>query len=282
MILTFVRRMVLFCLVAVLSLTGSAAAQDYWMYPGGMNSVSLQIFKPGLAEHSSNYGLLTSTWVVSTRFDAGSNTAFFVSLPVSNAVMDFEWSYLDHSAKQTVIGNPYIGFEFGSWDTLRTVRPLGRVGFRIPIASDDKDWAASIGHVTLFNSFESMIPELWTIQVGMGVDLVSRTGLAGSINVDVATMIPNEGGDSEIFGNFGLTLIYASRGFSGSIGYAGRVWLSEGDMSLSERTVDQLGFETGYRIGSFRPGAHLRLPLDENLSDEIDNIYGLSLTYFVK
>jgi hypothetical protein len=278
MISTFVRRVALFCLVAVLSLTGSAAAQDYWMYPGGMNSVSLQIFKPSLAEHSSNYGLLTSTWVVSTRFDAGSNTAVFVSLPVSNAV----WNYRDYSEKQTIIGNPYIGFEFGSRDSLRTIRPLGRVGFRLPIASDEKDWAAGLGYETLFNSFESMIAKLWTIQVGMGVDLVSQTGFTGSINFDVAAMIPNEGGDSEIFGDFCPTLTYASQGFCGGVGYAGRIWLSEGDMSLSERTVDQLGFEAGYRIGSFRPGAHLRLPLDENLSDEIDNIYGLSLTYFVK
>ena len=282
MISTFVRRVVFFCLVAILSLTGSTAAQDYWMYPGGMNSVSLQIFKPSLAEHSSNYGFLTSTWVVSTRIDAGANQAFFFSIPVSNAVLDYEWGYLDHSVKQTAIGNPYIGFEFGSRDTLRTVRPLGRVGFRLPIASDEKGRAAGIGIETLYNSFESMIAKLWTIQVGMGVDLVSQTGLTGSVNFDVATMIPNEGGDSEVLGNFGLTLTYASQGFSGSIGYAGRVWISEDDMESGERTVDQLGFEAGYRIGSVRPGAHFRLPLDEGWSEDIDNIYGLSLTYFVK
>jgi hypothetical protein len=282
MISTFVRRVMLFWLVAIVSLAGSAAAQDYWMYPGQTNSLSLQVFKSDFAERlwwedeGVDYGLLTSCWVMSARVRAADNVRVFVSLPLSNVV----WELDDESGGLTLIGNPYFGLEIGAEDPEKVARPVGRIGIRPPVASDEKGAASFLAEQTLFNSFEGYFPKIWTLQLGMGTDLVSHGGITGSINVDVATMIPSEGdADSEIFGNYNLALMYGSDGFTGGFGLAGRIWMTEGDMDFGERTTHQLGFTGGYRIGSFQPGAHFRVPLDEDLRDYVDFIYGVSLTF---
>lgn len=276
---SYVQRAALVCFVLIMALTGSAKAQDYWMYPGGINSISLQAFKPSLAGHSDRYGFLTSTWVVSARIRASDNVAVFVSLPMSNVVV----KYHDQSYGLSLLGNPYFGLEIGQNDTSKAARPVGRIGFRLPIASDEKYRATEIGAQTLFNSLEGFAPDLLTLQLGMGSDYVSRGGVTTSFNLDVATLIPSEGGgDSEVFGNYNLSVILRNSGFSGSFGFAGRIWITEGDMDFGERTAHQLGFTVGYQMGAFRPGAHFRVPLDEDLSDFIDNVYGISLTFAVK
>jgi hypothetical protein len=117
----------------------------------------------------------------------------------------------------------------------------------------------------------------------MGSDYVSRGGVTTSFNLDVATLIPSEGdGDSEVFGNYNLSVMLRNSGFSGGFGFAGRIWITEGDMNFAERTAHQLGFTVGYQIGAFRPGAHFRVRLDEYPRDYIDNVYGISLTFAVK
>jgi hypothetical protein len=215
--------------------------------------------------------------VLSARIRASDNVAVFVSLPISNVVMNYE----DESYGLSLIGNPYLGLEIGQNDTSKAARPV-RIGFRLPIASDEKYRATEIGAQT-FNSLEGFAPDLLTLQLGMGSDYVSRGGVTTSFNLDVATLIPvGVGGDIEVLGYYNLSVMLRNSGFSGGFGFAGRIWISGCDMDFGERTAHQLGFTVGYQIGAFRPGAHFRVRLDEYPRDYIDNVYGISLTFAVK
>jgi hypothetical protein len=56
---------------------------------------------------------------------------------------------------------------------------------------------------------------------------------------------------------------------------------TEGDLDFGERTFHQLGMFANLLLGRFQPGAQLRIPLDEDLSDLINPSVSLSLGYLL-
>jgi hypothetical protein len=62
------------------------------------------------------------------------------------------------------------------------------------------------------------------------------------------------------------------------VGLTGRIIVSEGDLSLGERMLNQVGLAVIGHLGYVRPGVHFRVPfsLSED-RDETNYVLGLSL-----
>ena len=60
-------------------------------------------------------------------------------------------------------------------------------------------------------------------------------------------------------------------------GLTGRAWLTESD--LTNRFIDQFGFSASYALGNFIPGAHFHFPLDANLDNYVDFVFGINVGY---
>ena len=158
-----------------------------------------------------------------------------------------------------------------------------RVGVRLPFASDEKFDAAAIGMYTTFNRFEAFLPDLLTISLGGGFYHMLESGINYSLNVDGVLMKPTEDDiDSELFINYNVTFWFPFEKINLGTGFAGRLIATESDLDFGERTVHQLGFAGNYDFGSLKPGIHFRIPLDDDLTDLLNYVYGFNVTYEIE
>lgn len=260
---------------------GSAAsAQTYWMYPGETNTISLEVHKPKF-DRAEGFGTLTTIWFLSGRFRAGDKLSVCLDMPVSN--VDIDKTVHPTHDDETLFGNPYFGIE-GRLSELDAPHIItARLGLRPPLASDEKMGAADIGFFTAYDRFEALIPDWWTVQGGFGYSRTLEGGIKYSVNIDGNLILPTEDGpDNELLLNYNLAFLFPVEKVSFGAGFNGRWLVTESDLDFGQATIHQLGFVGKYDFGQFSPGLHLRIPIDEDLSDIIDYMYGFNLTYHLK
>jgi len=266
-------------ILAVMLLSPLATAQNYWLYPGEEKSISLEIYKPKYA-YAENVGFFNSVWFISGHFKAGERLSVFVEIPVSFFDIDEDKSYYED---ETLLGNPYIGFVSKSPMTSQSQLFVSRVGARLPIASDEKMNASVNGWATNFNRFEAFFPDILTLTAGLGFEIEAQSGIEYLINFDGAIMIPTEGeGDSELFLDYNFAIWFPLEQINFGAGFAGRLLATESDLDFGERTFHQFGFTGNYKTGNFKPGIHFRVPLDDDLTEIVDYVYGINLTYIIE
>ena len=61
------------------------------------------------------------------------------------------------------------------------------------------------------------------------------------------------------------------------MGITGRWYLTAPSGGAGENTFHQIGITAGPRVGRFNPAFHIRVPMDEDLSDFIDYVWGVSV-----
>ena len=61
-------------------------------------------------------------------------------------------------------------------------------------------------------------------------------------------------------------------------GFTGRLLASESDLDFGERSVHHLGATLAAKFRGVEPGLHFRLPIDEDLSDITNYVFGLNVT----
>ncbi len=265
-------------LMAVILMTCPIMAQNHWMCPGGEKSISLEIFKPRFAS-AKGYELPNTVWILSERMlTTDNNASIVIDLPIVQMDIDNDMHPSDED--QILIGNPYFGLEWPlPLDDASKSLCVG-VGWRIPLASDEKWDATSMGLVTMPNRFEAFIPDLMTLSLRLGFLQTLESGLNYTVNIAAAWMIQTEvGGDSELFADYNAYIWLPAKKVKLGCGLAGRIWVTQEHGSIGERTTHQLGFAGNYDFGIFTPGLHLRIPLDSDLTEELDYVYGFSLAY---
>ncbi len=251
------------------------AAQNYWMYPGEGTSVSLEIFKPKF-DGWEGFELFTSVWLLSARVEATERFSLMIDLPIAN--VDLEGSDWDG----TSFSNPYIGGEFELGALGENESLVARIGVRPPIVSDEKDLESAVGAWTLYDRFEAFLPDLTTVIGGFGWRKVLGDGVAEvDANINGAYMFPGDG-DSELFGDYNVAFWFPMQTVKFGIGGSGRIIVTEDDLSMGERTIHHARLAANFNAGSFKPGIHIQIPIDEDLSDLVDYSYGVSFTYLIK
>jgi hypothetical protein len=118
----------------------------------------------------------------------------------------------------------------------------------------------------LVDRWEAFQPDILSIHGA--VNYRSRTTPGLGLRLRLAPVLWIDTGDA-------LSKVSAGAGFSG------RLLATEGDLDFGERTFHQLGMFANLLLGRFQPGAQLRIPLDEDLSDLINPSVSLSLGYLL-
>lgn len=263
----------------VLTLAGTSAAQTHWLHPGEGNNVTLQAFKP---KFSGEMGLstLTSVLFLSSETKIGETIDLVVDVPLVN--VDYDESFPYAGDNETLIGNPYIGLEARLNERDAATTTIGRVGVRPPLAPDDKWEASFIGFLTCPYRLEALVPDLWSFTFGGGFGIEQDSGFRLKSNVDAVILVPTrDGADTEIYLNYNLTAWLRASDLKFGAGVGGRWHASGGDPDFGESSLHQLGFAGVVDLGVVQPGLHLRVPLDDDLSDWIDYVYGFSLSFEV-
>ncbi len=260
-------------------LTEPVASQHYWLHTYGEREISLEAHKAKF-DRDRDFSLLNSAWFLSGSFSLTQMTALVVEFPFARYDIDNISSYyLD----QNIIGNPYIGLRVTSPERRLSAVAIANFGIRLPLAQDDRFNAATIGIFTSFDRFEAFIPNLFTLLASGGYRFSSRGGTSFSFTMGGSFMVPtNGGGAPEMYIDYNLELWYRSASAGIGSGFTGRLLTTQSDLDFGERTVHQMGLAGYADFGIIRPGLNFRFPLDDDLSEVLDFVYGFSVTFDIE
>lgn len=248
-------------LAVICGIPGLAAAQSIWLDRNPSTTLLLEILRPDFEgdEHFS-----TLTFFASGRFTVSDRVAVVGQVPLANFSVDGGSSF--------TIGNPYLGLEGRPGNGTVFVE----FGIRAPLAQED-EFASITGLLTDVDRWEDFIPNAVCITVAGHHRSTSASGLMTRARIAPQLWIPTEGGDAELFATYTGLIGYENETVRVAGGLGGRILITEGDLDLSERTTHQLELGADFGRGPIRPGASLRVPLDSDLSDALNVVYGVTL-----
>lgn len=268
------RRFLMVCLAVALSsgtMTLSAAGPAVAQFPDdgelGPAGVAVDLSKPFY--ESGGFGATTSVLYVSGRLPVGSAT-LVAGLGLSRAAID--------GSSNTVLGNPRIGFIAGQADGLQ-LELAGTLPLATAIEGDD-DYAVGTAYLADVERPENFLEDAASLsaqlsRVWAGGDTEPQWRVRGGV---VALFATEGSGETETFARYGASTRIPFDRTTLRFELGGIAWLSQGNLSLSERTIHTVGAALALRRdGGAIPELYVRLPLDSDLSEDLDAVVGMRI-----
>jgi hypothetical protein len=258
-------------LIAAMSFATPLSAQSIWLDRRHDKTVGLEVLIP---DFKTEDGGGVSGWAlfIALRAPLSDQLRFAGELPFVHANLE-SGSFFFRSGSQNSFGNPYLGLEIGRQGSL----VFGEIGVRVPLASEDNFGAALVGVITDFDRIEAFLPNVVSIAGMLNVHQVGQTGFALRLRGGPALAISTEGNDTELLIGYSAQAGYETEAVSILGGVTGRANMTEENADFGERSVHQIGFNASLGLGKVRPGVHFRLPLDDDLKESLDFVFGLHL-----
>ncbi len=282
------------CFLLFLSLAPTTHSQSVWLDQTADRAIYLEIQKPNFTNEFLGGGLFTepmkttfatATFFLSGRFRLGGLLTLKAELPFTNAGLK-DYTFIDFfgdtvhfdSYSENQFGNPLVGVEIGAPGS----RFAADFAVRFPIVDDEHLLASEFALVTDYDRFEAFFPDIMTFTAGANYRYTGPTGLLINLRAGPAFMAVTEEGndtDPELFADYGAQIGYQKDRITLMGGFTGRAIITEGDLSFSERTIQQLGLSGSHAFGNFIPGLLFRVPMDDDLGDILDFVFGINVGY---
>lgn len=174
-----------------------------------------------------------------------------------------------------LVGNPYLGLRFQP--SGKTIG--GQLGIRLPargsLSSNSDEIAVAAAAASDPDRLEAFFEDVVTARGAVEVRPdVSGNFLAG-VKFGVSVLIPTEGGDTEAFLDYGGRIGLQSSAVRAAFALTGRLFATSDGGSFADRTEHQVTVTLDLIRGHFRPGALVRVPLDES---SVNAVVGVLLT----
>jgi len=170
--------------------------------------------------------------------------------------------------------NPELGLVFVDEDD----DPRGYLSIVVPVRASfgDDDISAGTGVLTDLFRLDRFVEEIVTVNAGFTpmIQIDEATDLTTELTA--AAFIPTGDGDAELFARYGLGVRHTTSTVRLRGGIEGFAIVSEGDLSLGERTIHRLAFGVDGPNGG--PGLFLQVPLSEEL-DAIRAVVGFTYAF---
>jgi hypothetical protein len=241
----------------------SLAAQSLWLGPE-QRVLLLEVFHPTFTGSALEFPSFAA--YLTGRLSLGPGMALQVELPVAHAKLTAALADLS----ETGIGSPYLGLVLR-----RPGSPVwGEVGARIPIATDNS--SSIVGAFADLDRLPAWSSDILPVTALVGYRWSSTWGgfVAGrggpGIWIDVGDA------ESEVVLHTSLEAGVESARFAFS-GAVTSMTVITTDGGLGDRSLFQGGIVAEARLGTVRPGVTLFVPLDDDLGNAIDLVYGFRL-----
>lgn len=262
-------------ILITLQITSPLSAQSIWLDQDKNNFIAIEFLKPEFTGYDS-YSFFSSVIFLSGRHAVNENIILIGELPFAHCNYSYyNWFYWDTEISETVFGNPYLGVEVYGHES----PVFGEFGLRLPLTSYDKYHATSFGAFSDYDRFEAFAPDLVSLSAkgnylhkyNQFVSFRLRLGPTLWINTS------RSGGDTELRLDYAGQILYKYKIVSFLTGISGRFLLDSPNLDFNERATHQFSIAGSVGIGSFRPGIYFRTPIDGNLYDFLDYVFGLNL-----
>jgi hypothetical protein len=267
-----IRRAVLTFALALL-LAAPASAQSIWLDREHRPSALVEIEFPTFDGADSNFP--TWTWFAATRLPLGRTTSFVGELPYAHGSFGSGLS----EVSEATVGNPYLGIECAAHPT----GPRFELGARLPLASDDKLIPFVVGYYTDVERQQAFVPDQVPVRLGIHYHHAPEGGarVAWDLRLVPAVWIKTKDGflsDSEVFLGYGGLVRYEGEQVRVGGGLTGRWNVTNDGADFGEASNHQLDLAADFLSGSVRPGIQIKLPLDSELTNTLDSVFGVSVT----
>lgn len=259
-------KLVLFVLIALFGVSGSAMSHVYWMKSHKEQEISLEYMR--MSYDNSREFHNPYNYNFSGYFHMTGKAYLAAQLPVAQ-----EWN-------DALVGNPYLGVEL--IDREKSAMFL-QLGIRMPLTTDDLllsnvDWTS---HLIAADQFESFMPFTWVLQPVVGYQWILPRGEKRRdvirLSAGPTALLPANADNFALFDmNAEAWLTYAN-GFEFGAGLQGRVPINDHDM-FAESFIALTSVGARFHLHHVHPGIRFTLPLTKDFSDDVNFIIGVDAT----
>lgn len=256
--------------LATILAAAPAPAQTFLMNPTPEKGLWLEVLHPRFDR--ADVSTLSSAWYLSGRLPITEHAKLLFELPFAYVDAD-RGPFRDESG--SALGNPLLVLELLASDAVRV-----ELGARLPLTPDDGDDAAQVlGAFADYNRSDAFIPRI----VPLSGALVLERPLAPAFTLHarggLTLVLPTESDeDNATLLDYGLFGSYDAGGGRIGLGLMGRWLVSNEDLRrFSEASAHQLGLNVDVGTGRVRPGIMIRVPLDDDFSDALESVIGITL-----
>jgi len=265
-----VRWVALICLLAAVS--SPALGQSLLLSQDDINYFGIEGLKPDFSE-GANVSFLTFAAYASFRYKVNPALAVVAEIPFSHYDPD---TYGD---AESMLGDIYLGFEGRAGREGVAME----FGVRLPTATEDKFSALVVGVYSDVNRWEAFLPKVVSFIPAINYRDLNQNDVGFRIRVAPSVDIPTEGGgDAELYGLYAAQFIYMGREAEVTAGFSGRVLVTESDLDFGQRSLHQFDAAVSLTSSNVHPGFHVRLPLDKDLTDFLDVVFGFQVAAIVE
>ena len=253
------------------------SAQSIWLDQNHNKTIAYEFLKPDF-DSEQELTFLTSAMFLSGRFATSEKLYLVGEISFVNYGGQ---RYSGESYTESAFGNPYLGLEF--YNANKSI--FGEFGFRLPLApKDDNQSALMVGFLTDFvERAEAFVPETFPNNLLINYRSVNESNLGLRVRGGITGWIPSGDRDeNEWFLVYALQGGYQTEQVNILLGISGRFWLSRENVEFSDSIFHQFVVTTNFNIGSVQPGLVLKLPLNENLKDMVNLVFGVSFAVNLK
>lgn len=251
-----------------MGLHATASAQTVWADGPGLESeVGIELMIPSFDDLFGTE-FPSSALLLHVRAPIGRAISLNGELPVSHLSAD-------GGTSETDIGNIYLGLRFHG------VSPGldFDIGGRIPTAPSDGSGLVT-GMLLENYSLGTYMPKTVSLNSSANYFWQGESGLIIKTGGGPDVLIPTGdlSGDAELFVNYYGQILYGSDSFSIGGGMTGLLIVTESNLSFGDRTIHDLGILGSYHFDSTSLGGYLRVPLDDDINDYLNFVFGLNLS----
>lgn len=266
-----------------LALVTPVKAQSNWMLERNRRVVSIEWLKPSFSE-DRGLTFFTSIFNLSARLPMNDNNTFVAEIPYAKYGYEYKDEYFgdDYSRKESTIGNVYLGVELGKQDD----PVFTELGVRLPMVSDDKYGAQSIGLFGDWDRLDAFVEDIVPFTMRVNSLVRHESGFVTRVRVGPEIWYVT---DKDAKDKFEMFLLYSLHGgfetetFGMGLGLNGRMWATLGEGSdLADKTIHQLDFNFFGKFKNVRPGVYMRVPVDDDLEEILDSVLGLRLDFILR
>jgi hypothetical protein len=271
-----------------------ARAQSPWEDYLGKSVINLRYLNTSFDAGSENWTVSGRLAFLDVTGNVSERATLVVSVPYAHfgesyEYDDYYYSY-SHHVNQDLLGNPYIGVRGA------TAIPYFsyEFGIRVPLASNEtreKKMAASVtGAYSNIDEMEAFTLDYLPILAGLSINVKNEEGLFTRFKIYPVlwTYVGSDEYDvdeTELVLHYGAVSGFEDQGFRIQWGISGISLLTKSHTEKDPRilvddtALNQFGMDMGYRLGNIWPGFYFRVPFDETINDDINFVWGFSLSY---
>ncbi len=239
-------------------------AQTVWL--NQESNIALELLKPNL-DGPDNTTFITSTAFLTVRVPISSRLNFVGELPFAYGEITFAGQQ-----PKDKFGNPYFGVEIK-----RAGSPIFvEAGGRLPLVRSD-NFASFVGFFSDVDRLEAFATDNYAFLGAVNFQSLEPGEVKYRFRAGSSLLMQTEDGmDPDVFLFFSGQLGYEREALEVLTGVSSRFRLTP-DGKLGQRSFLQLGFAVSYKMGILRPGLNLKIPIEDDLREIVDVIFGLNL-----